>query len=644
MAYITLDFGSSNSGAVLNTAGRDYNPSDLIFVHRQDGDAGFTKQPTDFWIKRSLLNQHSVSEHDINIFSCVFYDESEFKNKANFIWCQTQIREALPLFANNKEWVHIVHPKMELYKIGNHNPETTIIKATAGSTYPLQKVLKIFFTVIKKECLRRASEENLILESSEINWGITVPGLAIWNQGAVNVIKDIGHSVFGDNLNLFSEPECALIGINIAGRTELDFVNDRYSLVVDLGGGTADICVMKETNEDGVTSFDEIKATLEDKDPTTSKRAGGNDIDRNFRTFFCNYLANGIELNDSPIMLYTEFLQSNPKGAMEFDKKWRSLQFAEEIDNDTIPFNPGRQYMEWLKTHYPTAARKVDEYGEFALNGKELRKCVFQPIYEIILASVEENLSVLKQKGFDLGVVYYAGGLSLDKRLKNQIKALTAKYFPYAKPKETSDGSVVGAIQRGGNHISVNKETLIRRMFRRTYYTDFYTEYLGSKDKMQGEFVNRMRDYYCYNFQIFSPENRKRKTVNNEIKAILEEQWANMSVDSENFVNYLAPLCLRYTPVNKIETYIVHPIHKGNQTKIAVKIFSSDKNCVVFKNKDIINEGEFEYDFGYNWEEAKIVFDPHSNPVEGTAIVYLTDIKGNKLKEMTIKNVSKRGY
>lgn len=69
MAYITLDFGSSNSGAVLNTAfGKEYNLSDLIYVHRQDGDAGFTKQPTVFWIKRSLIDKTSITESDIKIF------------------------------------------------------------------------------------------------------------------------------------------------------------------------------------------------------------------------------------------------------------------------------------------------------------------------------------------------------------------------------------------------------------------------------------------------------------------------------------------------------------------------------------------------------------------------------------------------
>lgn len=145
----------------------------------------------------------------------------------------------------------------------------------------------------------------MTLRDDDINWGITVPGMAIWNQDAVDVIKDVAHSVFGNNLTLWSEPECALIGINIAGRAEVDFVKDRYSLIADLGGGTTDICVMKETlNPDGVTSFDEVKSTLEGKDSTTSKRAGGNDIDRYFKSFFCDYLTEGVGINDASILLF----------------------------------------------------------------------------------------------------------------------------------------------------------------------------------------------------------------------------------------------------------------------------------------------------------------------------------------------------
>lgn len=638
MAYITLDFGSSNSGAVLNTAfGKEYNLSDLIYVHRQDGDAGFTKQPTVFWIKRSLIDKTSITESDIKIFSCVFYDEDKYAESANFIWCQNQVKKMLPSLTHNSEWVRVQHPKMELYKTGNATPSQTLIRASDGSQLPLKKILNIFFLVIKKECLHKAEEAGLVLNSDDINWGITVPGLAIWNQSAVTVIKDIAHSVFGEHLTLWSEPECALIGINLSGRAELDFVKDRYSLVVDLGGGTADICVMKETlNSDGTTTFDEIKSTREGKDSTTSERAGGNDIDRNFKSFFCEYLAKDVDMNDTPIWLLTIFLLDNPKGAMEFDEQWRLLQFSDKIEEDIVHFNPGRAYKEWLMTHCPAAAKKRDEYGEFSFNGNELREYVFNPIYGKILKSVEDNLSVLKQKQINLDAIYFAGGLSLDKRLKKLIKTLSSKYFPFARFKETSDGTVVGAIQRGGNHIAANKDTLIRRMSRRTFYTEFVMDYNGNKEELRDSLGGRIRNDYSERFGIWLDDS--------EIKKKVSDQWNNMVIDySDASVPYYTPLCLRFAPVTKIQSFNIMPHHPGKQTAVTIKVFSSDQNFILFKNSDIKDEGEFGYDFGYNWESAKLIFDPTSNAVEGTALFYLADENGKKLKEFVIQNVSKRG-
>lgn len=43
-----------------------------------------------------------------------------------------------------------------------------------------------------------------------------------------------------------------------------------------------------------------------------------------------------------------------------------------------------------------------------------------------------------------------------------------------------------------------------------------------------------------------------------------------------------------------------------------------------------IEEGMFEYEFGFNWKAAKLVFDPISNAVEGTALFYLADEKRQK--------------
>ena len=638
MAYITLDFGSSNSGAVLNTAlGNEYNPADLIYVHRQDGDAGFTKQPTVFWIKRALIEKTSICCDDINVFSCVFHEEELYFDNANFVWCQNQVKKSISKLAKDKDWVRIQHPKMELYKLGNNSPANTRIQANDGNYFPLIKILKIFFLVIKKECLHKASEAGLVLTEEEINWGITVPGLAIWNQEAVSVIKEVAYAVFGEKVTLWSEPECALIGLNLSGRAKINFVEDRYSLIVDLGGGTADICVMQETlNSDGTTTFDEVKSTEGEKDSTTSERAGGNDIDRNFKSFFCEYLSKEIEINDTPIWLYANFLAANPKGAMEFEERWHRLQFSDEIDEPVVHFNPGRAYSDWLMIHCPSAAKKKDEYGEFSLNGEELREYVFEPIYDKILKSIEENLLVLKKKHINLDAIYFAGGLSLDKKLKKLIKSLSKKLYPYVQFIETSTGSVVGAVQRGGNHIAANKETLIRRMSRKTFYTEFAKKFDGNMNDLRDVFKKRIQYDYCERFGMWLSEA--------DINEKLDEQWENKIIDDDGSVSYYSPLCLRFAPVTRVQSFEIVPYSLGSQTGVAIKVFSSDKNFILFKNEDITEEGEFEYEFGFNWKTAKLVFDPISNAVEGTALFYLADENGKKLKEFVINNVSKRGF
>ncbi len=636
MAYITLDFGSSNSGAILNTSiGKDYNPSDLIYIHRQDGDTGFTKQPSVFWIKRDLIMKSSVSETDINIYSCVFHDEDNLQS-ANFIWCQNQIKKVLPLVMNNNEWIRIEHPKMALYKV-NTDPNSATCLASDGTRIPLKKILHIFFLVILKESLKKSSDAGLYISKSDINWAITVPGLAIWNRGAVNIIKEIASSVFGNQVTLLSEPECALIGINLSGKADLDFVKDRYSLVVDLGGGTVDICVMKESrNEDGSETFDEIKSTKAEKDPTTSERAGGNDIDHAFISFFCGYLVEGVYNEDSPVLLYKNFRNDNPVGAMEFENAWRKLQYSENIDDNIVDFSPGRPFTEWLKTHYPAAASKRGEYG-FSLDGASLRATVFEPIYRIILSSLEENLVILKHKHLELDTYYFAGGLSLDKHLKKRINTLVSKYFPFAKKKESADGAVVGAVQRGGNHILVNKEKLIRRIARKTFYTQFAIKYPGNSKDLRDELISNLR--YDYHERLGCPY-----ISDAEINKIIDEQWDNLVINySDSSVLFLTPLCLKYAPVTQVRSFPITPYRNG-QEGVEISVYSSDKDYRIFVNEEIKDEGCFYHNFHTAWTCANLVFDPNSNAVSGTALFKLTDENGNTLEEFVIHNVSKRGY
>ncbi len=637
--YITLDFGSSNSGALINHEGKNYNPNDLIYVHQSDSDNTQTKTPSEFWLKRSLLNQSDITEDDIKIYSPIFYEETGLQS-ANFIWGLQSIKKALKerSLHENNDWVRIKHPKMALYR-ENTDPYQATCMGHDKSMHPLSKILHIFFLVIKKECAERARQAGLIFLSDSIKWGITVPGMAIWNQRAVDLIKTVANTVFGNQVTILSEPECALIGANLAGRGSLDFVEGRYSLVMDLGGGTTDISVVRETRNstDNSEQFDEIKSTKADSDPTTSVHAGGNEIDDNFKSFLCSYIADSSNIPE-PIELYLQFRKEDPIGSMEFDEAWTLLKKSDDISfEEIIYFSPGRRFLDWLKERYPQeASKKISDYGYFQLDGDKLRNKVFQPVYKKILSAIEMNLTTLKAKGINVGVCYFAGGLSLDRNLKRQINNLIDRYFPKAQKIEAGNNAVIGAVQRGGCHLLVN-EQLMRRMARKTFYTTFCTKYTGDLNDLRTEFGQRLRRYYHGNLRCPFMDDK-------EINRILDEQWKYLNVDyNDNTVEFLCPVCVKHTPVTETISFGLSPMEMG-QTSVGFTIYSSDKSYQLFPNEDVIEEGYFFYDFGEPWECAGLEFDPISNAVSGTAIFKLTDKNGRKVKDMVINNVSKKGY
>ncbi len=637
--YVTLDFGSANSGALLNPIGKGYNRSDLVHLHEQ---RGFTKQPTVFWIKKELLEKDLDTASDIlRIYSCVFF-ESEYAENPNFIWCHTQTRDKIAIIAKDNNWVCFRYPKMVLYK-----KDTDLrIKGSDGRFYDLSHILTLFFFVIKKECLQRMRNGGWI--EDEISWGVTVPGMAIWQDKARETMRKCAQKVFGTNLTLYSEPECALIGINIGKANFEHFVDGHYILVTDLGGGTADISVLQviQNKETKRIKFKEIKATSKDKDATISIHAGGNDIDDYFHIFFCNTIAKGVNLPDDPTqLLWTDFQNDCPDGAMDFDWEWHNrIQYEPgEIWNEaSIHFNPGRKYIAWLDEHYPKVADiALSKYGDFTLDKGELLDEVFKQVHDKILNELTEILANLKHNNIELDQVLFAGGLSLDFRLSKSIKELVQSNFKYAQFSETSKGAVIGAVQTGGNHVAVT-DGLVERLARKTYYTDFVLEYDGNDEDFKKRLFGQQRKYY--------------KKLDDNIwltDDILEKAFQEQALMMRNCINYasqwisyIVPFCLRYSSASQKQHIKIFPVNRGNQTRTSVSVYSSDKNLMLFPgdSEDLFEEGTFDYDFGYNWEEAELVFDPiSSNPVEGSAYFILNDANGRELHKFLIKNVTKKG-
>lgn len=637
MAFTSVDFGSKNTGALINVSnGQEYATSDLIFVHQEDS-LGMTKQPTVFWIHKNLLSISSPKAEDIRIYSCVFYEDM-YADNPNFIWSRNQIKKKIMEISKDPIWVRFDHPKMEIYRNVNGNLLHKMIKGSDGNEYLLKSVLTIFFTVIRMECIHRAKKADIKLYESEIQWAVTVPGLGIWNQEAVIFVRECAAKAFGENVSIYTEPECALVGSILANNSGMEFVDGRVTIVGDLGGGTSDTTVMREKlNDDGTVSFEELKATPKEKDAVVSEIAGGNDVDRNFYNFFCRSIA-GDDLDDAPaVLLWTDFVKENPKGAFEFEDNWHRLYFSPEIngiEGNKVAFCPGREYLNWLKRKYPKIAEK-NEYGFFIFNKDELHSAVFEPVYQIILKALEEVLVSLCENNITPEMFCFAGGLSLDVNLKAKIKSLVRSYFNYIYFKETSTGATIGAIQRGANHIAVNKETLIRRMARKYYYTELAISYNGDDNELKNNLLGIQQSHY-HRLGTWLKEEEFEQAYN--------EQKANIKIDyGKRKVTYLVPVCLRFAPVTTSQSFIVYPFNYG-QTGVRIYLYSSNRNLQLFPCKDgLYLEGEFNYDFGYQWETAELDFDPASNAVEGQAVFSLCNSSHQKLYKITIDNVSKRG-
>lgn len=642
MVYITLDFGSSNSGALLNPIGQGYNRDELIYMHSQPA-LKLTKQPTEFWIKKELLESNFSNYYDaLRIYSCVFTKEEHSENP-NFIWCEEQIDEKILSIYHDSEWVLFRHPKMVLY----NDKSDLKIKGSDGKFYPLSTILALFFSVIKKECLYVITQTGLHILENDINWVITVPGMAIWKVRAREFMRSHAKSVFGENVLLLSEPECALIGVNIGSGNYEHLVNDSYLLINDLGGGTSDISVLqvKIDKQKGETNFIEIKATDGEKDPTTSIEAGGNEIEELFILYFCTKLAKtdkSITDNSVVKLLWKEFKDERPDGAREFLRNWRNkIQWSQSFGKDSITsFSPGRTYLQWLGEHYPSIYEHSISFGDCEFATKELIDEVFSPVYNKVLNAIDEITDVIKGRGFEMEQVQFAGGLSLDKRLSKSIQDLIRSKFAHPIFSEIGSGVTIGAIQSGGNHIAVNKG-LIKRSARKTFYTVFALHYNGDEKEFKDELFWRQR-------QAYNELDNSLLLSDDFLETEYQKQRHRMrdNIDYRSMtICYLKPMCLKYAKTSQVQRTDIAPIDKGNQTGTKIQIFSSDKNFLLFPGdyNDLQKENSFEYEFGYNWEQAEIVFDPTSNPVEGSAFVILKDANGRELHKENIMNVVKKG-
>lgn len=595
ISAIAVDFGSTNSGCAqifsFDANGKlMYDTPHLI--HRTET---YAKDNTWFYIEPSFLervksNYNDLTDADFRIASQELHSENP-----NIIWGRKTILSFAEKIMSEK-WVSFKNFKMLLRDgIGD-----------AMLDFPLLTIIKTFMRVLKIECLHIQSQRmQRAVSADEILWGITIP--AIWDDNNKHIMVDVAHSVFSRNARVLSEAEGPIVAnlLMSSNNGKAEFQNGRTSLVIDLGGGTTDMCLMKEVQrQNGEYKLEMIA-------DTDGSAAGGNDVDKAFYIYLLRHISSnktsdaGVAydtMDDEQLLreLFEEF-SLHIGNFIKFENKWMELKSQRDLGvKPTCDFTFIKEYRIWLCNN--GHSQLGDVVKDMLIDGCELPTDTFvekvlNPTFKKICDKIAEIISSNKGKvTFDN--IILAGGMSqnyaLNALIKNTIKAQLGEQGVAAI--REAPGLFAGASVMTGNCYLLINRGFIERIARRSYYYDCDLDSLCSQ----------LRDEYAV------------------IGTTLKLGYINELIDNEMKEGYklegrrgyiaLCPIVLKDQIVKPFNANLKTDV---DQTKLSIAFYSTDGEIVVFantRNPLVKEEGEIKleckaeqgYDLEVDFNEAQI--------------------------------------
>lgn len=579
ISAIAVDFGSTNSGCARICAFDEEGHLKYDTPHLMHSNGSYAKDNTWMYIEPSFYERirdsyDSLSDEDFRIESPMMHTPNP-----NIIWGRKSIQENADKLTN-EGWYSFKNFKM-LLRDGYDD---------ASLSFPLITIIKTFMRVLKIECLFFESrEKGRSVSAEEIEWGVTIP--SIWTDDNKRIMVDVSHEVFSPNARVLSEPEGPLVAnlLLSSGTGKVEFQDGRVSLVIDLGGGTTDICLMQEVQQSDGSFKMEMLAN------TDGQAAGGNDVDKLFYIHFLRMISKGKksdagvaydELSDDELMdeIFTGF-QSNVIKFIEFEDSWLRLKSKRNLTYDaTCEFIPTRNYRKWLEEngHKEVAAIVRDMLIDGCeIPSDEFRSKILDPVFDKICDKVREIINKSKEAGntkFDN--IILAGGMSLNHvlvdRIKQTIKELLGEEG-VNRVRETAALFAGASIMTGACYMLVNRN-FIKRLARLTYFYDAVS--LSPLQSLVSQYKNLGIEM-------------KIGEINNLFN---EEHEAGYQVSSSEGDVILHPICIKGQLVTnyKKELYT-----SEGQTHVVIDFFSSDGKIVIFSNEDnpdLKSEGKIDID------------------------------------------------
>lgn len=595
VSAIAVDFGSTNSGCARIYSFDEEGKLKYDTPHLVHSNGTYAKDNTWFYVRPDLLERirtaySTITDDDLRIESPLLHTPDP-----NLIWGRKAISHNADKLIK-EGWVSFRNFKMMLY---HGVPDATL-------EYPLVSIIKVFLRILKLECLHIESEQlGRKVEASEIDWGLTIP--SIWTDANKHVMVDIAHEVFSPKARVLSEPEGPLVAnlLLSGGNGKVQFVDGRTSLVIDMGGGTTDICLMREVLQaDGSYKMEMVANT-------DGSAAGGNDVDEHFYNYLLRFISRG-KTSDAGVAydqlddeaLYDELFagyQAQILDFMEFEDNWNRLKERRDLASGSVcEFTFTAKYRKWLiENGHSQVANVVRDclIDGCELPADEFRRVVLDPTFGKICDKIKEIIEQNRDK-VNYDNIILAGGLSLNQALTSRIKETVRQVLGAqgeAAIKESPGLQAGAAIMTGACYMLVNKD-FIKRLARRTY---FY-------DSIAKSVINEMiKDYKEHGIELRM----------GDVNTLYEQEKAAGYENTSNLGDVvLRPICIKGQLVNP---YQRHLSTREGQTEVNISFFSTDGEICLFSTHDnpkVRVEGEIEksckpncaYDLEVDFNEAQI--------------------------------------
>lgn len=351
-------------------------------------------------------------------------------------------------------WMFFSRFKMLLHNNSTLS-RTTVIDDINGNQMPAMTIFSMSIRFLREHFLKMLNNQTCGIEETEIQYVITVP--AIWNDNAKQFMREVAVQAGIDTrrLTIALEPEAASIWcqtVKTEAKGALSGPGTKY-MVVDLGGGTADISVHEKKND----------GTLKELHKASGGPWGGIVVDQNYLKWLENVYGKQalLRLRKEDMADYIDLLR-------EFETKKRLVA---SDSSDPLTFRISATLKEYSEEH--TSQKLSERISLLNLNKYISIKKDKMRIHPSVVSSwfgypinecMNKMKSILSEESMEgVFTILLVGGFAESKYVQETIKAT----FPSKRIVVPDEAGLT--VLRGAVRFGHQKRLISSRIMKCTY-------------------------------------------------------------------------------------------------------------------------------------------------------------------------------